>query len=204
MYLFKTPPPPRLGRGLSGITAPPIKVVECPTPQARDHSTSLTIFYRGGGAALPPAFIGAVAAIPPYSNHIPFLTVFTIGIEQILYFCRTPPSNFQKKRLQPQRVKSNFFKWQGGGRYWNLMQRYAQHNGAPPPKKKRLNFWLIKKSITVVNHRHHTKKNTSPRIWKFLSCLIPRTKKKYIGKVNIPLVKTSLSNIHLTYWVLSD
>ena len=106
-----TAPPHRLGRGLSGITAPPIKVVECPTPQARDHSTSLTIFYRGGaGAALPPAFIGAVAAIPPYSNHIPFLTVFTIGIEQILYFCRTPPSKFQKKRLQPQRVKSNFFK----------------------------------------------------------------------------------------------
>ena len=53
--------------------------------------------YASWGGPLNPS--------EPYSNHMPFLTVFTIGNEQILYFCKTPPSNFQKKRLQPQRIE---------------------------------------------------------------------------------------------------
>ena len=59
----------------------------------------------------------------------------------------------------------------------------------------------MKKSITVLDHRYHKNKITcSPRIWKFLWWSLPRTKKNISKKVNIPLVKTTLSNVYVTYF----
>ena len=110
LYLFKTPlsdfrksgncPPPRLERGLSGITAPPIKVVECPTPQARDHSTSPTIFYSGGGrgCSTPSIYRGGGRYTPLFQSHTVFDCFYNWNWTNIVFLQNTT-LQFPKKAV---------------------------------------------------------------------------------------------------------